>query len=94
MDVAALTGLPVIGSHVSALLPLRDDIPFHFQSKKTFQQFLRDHARADDSVPDLQEHIAFMLFLICRYMVCLSGKSFAGEFIPLAKALAMEPIWL
>lgn len=85
-DIAALTGLPVLGRSISANIA-SDDFKVPFSDKgasKTFLQFLRAE-RQSTGTPTNHEHTAFLLYLICRYIVCLSGKNIAKELIPLAR---------
>ncbi|GKV49174.1 hypothetical protein SLEP1_g55937 [Rubroshorea leprosula] len=88
-DICSLTGLPCIGEEVSALLPA---VPVEEydpgDTRTTFLSFQRNSILATKSKnPDQREHISFLLCLICKFMVCLTGRCVAKEFIPLAVGL-------
>ncbi|GKV35613.1 hypothetical protein SLEP1_g43859 [Rubroshorea leprosula] len=89
-DICSLTGLPCIGEEVSALLltvPVEEYDPG--DTRTTFLSFQRNSILATKSKnQDRREHISFLLCLICKFMVCLTGRCVAKEFIPLAVGLA------
>ncbi|GKV15548.1 hypothetical protein SLEP1_g26330 [Rubroshorea leprosula] len=85
-DISSLTGLPCRAEEISALLTLPLGVEYNADLKPSYLVFIR--SAYDKSKPvNAQEHISFLLTLICKYMVCSAGKGPTKEFIPLAAAL-------
>ncbi|GLU23788.1 hypothetical protein SLE2022_397660 [Rubroshorea leprosula] len=86
-DVSSLTGLPCTGEEISALLTLPPGVEYNAELKPSYPAFVR--SAYDKSKPvSADEHISFLLTLICKYIVCSAGKGPTKEFIPLTAALA------
>ncbi|GKU90945.1 hypothetical protein SLEP1_g4884 [Rubroshorea leprosula] len=84
---SSLTGLPCTGEEVSALLTLPPGVKYNVELKPSYPAFVR--SAYDKSKPvSADEHISFLLILICKYIVCSAGKGPTKEFILLAAALA------
>ncbi|GKV39525.1 hypothetical protein SLEP1_g47283 [Rubroshorea leprosula] len=86
-DVSSLTGLPYTGEEISALLTLPPGVEYNAELKPSYPAFVRSAYDKSKSV-GADEHISFLLTLICKYIVCSAGKGPTKEFIPLAAALA------
>ncbi|GKV32762.1 hypothetical protein SLEP1_g41343 [Rubroshorea leprosula] len=88
-DISSLTGLPCTGEEISALLTLPPGVEYNAELKPSYSAFVR--SAYDKSKPvSADEHISFLLTLICKYIVCSAGKGPTKEFIPLAAALAHD----
>ncbi|GKV09079.1 hypothetical protein SLEP1_g20626 [Rubroshorea leprosula] len=76
-----------MGEEISALLTLPLGVEYNADLKPSYLAFVR--SAYDKSKPfNAQEHISFLLTLICKYMVCSASKGPTKEFVPLAVALA------
>ncbi|OMO89410.1 hypothetical protein CCACVL1_07852 [Corchorus capsularis] len=93
MDVVAITGLPVDGFEVSSVLgttPEEESIDYSIPPKcPGFVPFISQSAGLGvvDKL-DEEEVTAFMLCLICKFMVCSPSKQCTPEYIKLAKIMA------
>ncbi|GKV12925.1 hypothetical protein SLEP1_g24007 [Rubroshorea leprosula] len=71
--VSSLTGLPCTGEEISALLTLPPGVEYNVELKPFYPAFVR--SVYDKSKPvSVDEHISFLLILICKYIVCSAGK--------------------
>ncbi|GKV50522.1 hypothetical protein SLEP1_g57225 [Rubroshorea leprosula] len=86
-DICSLTGLPCVGEEIPALLsvPSAD-----FDTKSilpSYNAFIKASQKPSEA-PDVREHTAFLLTLVCKFIVCVAGKGPTKEYITLALALA------
>ncbi|GKV15287.1 hypothetical protein SLEP1_g26085 [Rubroshorea leprosula] len=88
-DVSSLTGLPCTGEEILALLTLPPGVEYNAELKPSYPAFVRfAYDKSKPVTVSADEHISFLLTLICKYIVCSAGKGPTKEFIPLAVASA------
>ncbi|GKU89539.1 hypothetical protein SLEP1_g3665 [Rubroshorea leprosula] len=87
LDICSLTGLPCVGEEIMALLSVSGA---DFDTKSilpSYNAFIKASQQPSEA-PDVREHTAFLLTLICKFIVCVAGKGPTKEYITLALALA------
>lgn len=83
LDIIHLTGLSNLGEEVNAAL---DHKPYDPQfdisdSPWSYSNFIAMYSTSDDQEPSFNEKIAFYLYWLNRYLLCVSGVKITKEYI-------------
>ncbi|KAL7171605.1 hypothetical protein ACSBR2_036296 [Camellia fascicularis] len=85
-DVAHLTGLPILGLEISALLePIK--VPFTLQIDLSYTEFTKKYKGKLSSVVTDQERAVFYLIWLCQFLFCVPRYKITKEYLPLALRL-------
>lgn len=98
LDIIHLTGLSSLGMEVNATLDHQPyDPPFDIsEGPWSYSNFIAMYSTSDDQEPSFNEKIAFYLYWLNRYLLCVSGVKITKEYIRLAQdtKLALAPFVL
>ena len=88
LDVAHITGLPVHGVQFDVTRDIKPPWDFSTSDLKEwgFEAFLATEAKKKGEVED-PEFFSFIIFSLCKLVLCHSGKRIMAECIPLAYAI-------
>ncbi|CAL8162514.1 unnamed protein product [Prunus armeniaca] len=92
LDLSALVGLRPDGPQFDALVGNSISIPddnfgIEFTKLKSFASFIREHNKVDGVVTE-EEHVAFLQYWLCRYLICSPSFKIVKANFPLAVALS------
>nr|CAD1842068.1 unnamed protein product [Ananas comosus var. bracteatus] len=88
LDLAAIAGLRPHGTEVNAGMEVDFSIfNVSFDNSLAFTSFIDRFNGKEGPVSD-QEHVAFLLYWICRYLVCTKSLKIVKEFLKLSICLA------
>lgn len=92
LDIIHLTGLSGVGTEVNAALDHQPfDPPFEFEGSSSYANFLAKHVGPDDDEPSFNEKIAFYLYWLNKYLMCVSGVKITKKYIRLAQGNKLIP---
>nr|XP_011461809.1 PREDICTED: uncharacterized protein LOC101301378 [Fragaria vesca subsp. vesca] len=92
LDLSALVGLRPCGAPfdvvVADSIPIPDDIcGIQITQSPNFPSFIREHNKIEGAVTD-EEHVAFLHYWLCRYLLCSPSFKIIKANLPLAVALS------
>ncbi|PRQ32684.1 putative protein-serine/threonine phosphatase [Rosa chinensis] len=92
LDLSALVGLRPCGAQFDAVVADSISIPednygIEVNQFSSFPSFIREHNNIEGAVTD-EEHVAFLLYWLCRYLLCSPSFKIIKTNLPLAVALS------
>ncbi|XP_028121096.1 uncharacterized protein LOC114318399 [Camellia sinensis] len=83
LDVAHLTGLPILGNPIHALLE-PPKVTFTLNTNICYTDFAKNYQGKPGSPVDDKERTAFYLLWLCEFLFCVPGYKITKEYLPLA----------
>ena len=83
LDVAHLTGLPILGNPIHALLE-PPKVTFTLNTDMCYTDFAKKYQGKPGSPVDDKERTAFYLLWLCEFLFCVPGYKITKEYLPLA----------
>ncbi|KAL6183185.1 hypothetical protein ACLB2K_044596 [Fragaria x ananassa] len=92
LDVAAITGFRPHGKEVSALtIPHPKILNWDAADRYSYSNFMEHYFKANEEEEvKMEEHIAFLLYWLCKYVFCVTSGRVIKEWAGLAEALALS----
>ncbi|KAM1227647.1 hypothetical protein ACFX2I_006879 [Malus domestica] len=92
LDLSALLGLRPDGPQFDALVANSISIPddnfgIRITKNSSFSSFIKEHNKIEGLVTD-EEHVAFLHYWLCRYLLCSRSFKIVTSNLPLAVALS------
>lgn len=85
LDVVHLTGLPVVGQHISALLTPQN-VDFNIATNISYGSFMKKYQKFGLEPTD-EERIAFYLLWLCQFFFCIPSFKVTKEYLSLATGI-------
>ncbi|KAL7172890.1 hypothetical protein ACSBR2_032374 [Camellia fascicularis] len=99
LDVAHLTGLPILGNQIHALLE-PPKVTFTLNTDMSYTDFTQKYKGKPGSPVEDKERTVFYLVWLCQFLFCVPGYKITKEYLPIAlcmqdgQAMALVPYLL